>query len=285
MLINNYNKEIITTIVFSHGGKMFLTGDKNGCIKLWSLTQKEPYKIFYEHNSEVNKIEFFNDSQSFISCSNDKTIHFWRLLDYKPKFIFENKDSVKNINLSFDNKTLLSVINKDIILWDLIKGQKYKTYIQHEKSVYNVNYIDHNTAISNSLDGTIKIWDINTGQIKYISTFLNSYHFIPIVNSNKEIFILSINEPKLVLWDLFKEKILMEYDIHYPFTDFDISKNKDYISVSYKNTLDIFSISKNKSIFSFTEKEEIKNSIFHPKKQAILSTYKSGLFIYREFNE
>lgn len=69
----------ISAIKFTIDGIKFITGHFEGQINIWETFKTRPTSSFKPHSSRINQIEISTNSQTFISCSNDKTIQIWDL--------------------------------------------------------------------------------------------------------------------------------------------------------------------------------------------------------------
>ncbi|CDW87288.1 wd40 repeat-containing protein [Stylonychia lemnae] len=128
-------------------------------------------RTYYSHKSFVNRVKELNETD-FITCSNDKTIKFWKTTSCKeyrslkvsgyvysilPLYIEESHHSLIVISYAFDQPT-----NGHLSLYDLNKNavkERYKN--AHNDIIHNIVPLQNLSLkyfATQSRDGEIKIW-------------------------------------------------------------------------------------------------------------------------------
>lgn len=141
-------------------------------VKLWnSLNGMILWDSRYAHEFRVTAVAFSPDGSKFISCSNDKTIIIWNIINNKdvpflPVILSGHKDGVLAAVFSPDGSRIISgSSDKSIKIWDVETRKDIITLTGHKKLVCSIAISpDGNRIVSGSKDKTIKIWDAQTGQ-------------------------------------------------------------------------------------------------------------------------
>ena len=103
-----------TAVALNYSGKRIATGDKDGKIVLYDITDKSGNRVSYtEHKSRITALEFSNDSRSLASSSYDNTIRIWNLADPKqaPMVISDHTSWVMDISYNQKGDILVSCSN------------------------------------------------------------------------------------------------------------------------------------------------------------------------------
>ncbi|HEY9692996.1 MAG TPA: CHAT domain-containing protein [Oculatellaceae cyanobacterium] len=158
----------LSAFSLSPNGKIVVTGDKKGTIKLWN-TSGEMIKSFSGHSSLIESVSFSPNGNTIATGSRDKTLKLWNL-EGKLLKTFQGDDAILSIAFS-PNGQLLASGSKDnkVKLWKL-DGKLLQTFEGHSGQVLHVAFSpDSKFIASASMDKTVKLWRV--GNKKAISTF------------------------------------------------------------------------------------------------------------------
>lgn len=128
-------------------------------------------RMYYSHKSFVNRVKELNETD-FITCSNDKTIKFWKTSQCKeyrslkvsgyvysilPLYLEESHHSLIIISYAFDQPT-----NGHLSLYDLNKNAVKERYKNAHNDLIHVITPLQNLSLkffaTQSRDGEIKLW-------------------------------------------------------------------------------------------------------------------------------
>jgi WD40 repeat protein len=168
----------VLTVAFSPepDSQILASGDDNGRIQLWQLSEeeKEPRSLWVgKTRNDIWTIAFSPTQPNLLaSGSSDKKIRFWKIEDNKLTLDDrDNESEVFSIAFSSDGKTLASSSTTGTLkLWDVTQacdvtqaGQPAKISIEaHKNRISSVAFspTNHNLLATGSWDGTIKLWYI-----------------------------------------------------------------------------------------------------------------------------
>ena len=129
-------------------------------------------KTLKGHFSAVNNINFNQDGNLLVSCSDDKTIRLWNLTELNCiQILTGHTDSVYKVNFTLDYRWLTSTSKDETArVWDLteyhhnviMKNNNLDNATLHSNYVYSVAFSsDEQWLASGSRDNTIRLWKVN----------------------------------------------------------------------------------------------------------------------------
>jgi WD40 repeat protein len=157
----------VFTVAFSPDGRLLATGDAEGVIRLWRVTDGKPLFVCKGHMSWVWSVTFSPDGQTLASGSNDQTLKLWEVSTGECHQTLQGHTGlIFSVAFSPDGQTLASgSSDRTIKLWDVRTGQRYQTLQGHAGYVRSVAFSpDGYTLASGSWDKRVRLWDVTTGQ-------------------------------------------------------------------------------------------------------------------------
>ncbi len=184
---------------------------------------RQPYPVppgfelkrsFQGHKNIINHIEWFKDSLTLISTSDDCSIRRWDVKSDTELQMIEELSKVKSAAIVPGGKRIISGLSDRMLrIWDLDSGrQEGGDMIGHTGWVNSVALLqDGKRAISASGDNTLKVWDItrelnkdNRPCIKTLNGHVGYVNSVIVLPHN---IALSASTDKTVrFWDLDKYK-------------------------------------------------------------------------------
>ncbi|XP_025097468.1 PH-interacting protein-like isoform X2 [Pomacea canaliculata] len=190
---------------FSPGGSFLATGNSDHVIRVYLLNSAKPEKIceLEAHSNKVDSMCYSNNSNRFVSGSEDGTARIWRyerqewravVLDMATKLdskgsevvameastaaaIAAGVDKLRVTMVSWnvdDSLVVTAVSDCSIKVWDSYTGKLMHILQAHQDEVFvlDAHPKDRRILVSAGHDGNIVVWDIVAG-IK-IKTFFNN---------------------------------------------------------------------------------------------------------------
>jgi len=154
------HEDSISTTIFSRSGKSFVSGSRDGKIKVWNRDYSSANTI--ENGAAISSIAFNPDEETLAVAGDDGTIKLWNVRT-KEKIVElpKQKDSVTSVDFSPDGTTLISAAARTITLWDR-RGRKIKVFGgQHREQINCAKFSPNGKIIASASDDrTVRIWNI-----------------------------------------------------------------------------------------------------------------------------
>ena len=168
-LIDNFG--LAVSIAFSPDGRLVATGDSNGEIHIWRVTNGQHLLTYVGHINWIQTIAFSPDGNFLASGSSDRTIRLWDLTNHQCLCIFQgHTERVWSVSFSFDGRMLASGSNDHTVrLWDVVNHQLLHVFRGHTGHILSVAFSPNGqTLASGSDDRTTRLWDLESFQCLHI---------------------------------------------------------------------------------------------------------------------
>lgn len=156
-------------VAFSADGKLLATGDANGEVRIWRVSDGKNLVTCLGHSNWVWSIAFSPDGQTLASGSSDHTVKLWDVETGQCRqTLTGHSHQVWSISFSPDGQLLASGSEDQTIkLWNLATGQCFSSLEGHTSWVRSIAFSpDGQTLASGSDDYTVKLWDLKTGNCR-----------------------------------------------------------------------------------------------------------------------
>lgn len=144
---------------------LFITGCADGSISMWSTAGEGGSLLspFVGHNDSVQCLEW-NDPNTLISVSLDRTIRFWDVNALQEKSLMTANCGILSV-ASRGTMLITGHPDRTIKLWDT-RVEERKSVVREFKShvnwVSSVSWITNDIFASGGYDGAVKCWNIGT---------------------------------------------------------------------------------------------------------------------------
>ncbi|KAK6459435.1 WD40-repeat-containing domain protein [Scheffersomyces xylosifermentans] len=136
---------------------LVISGSWDATAKVWDL---ETFSVKFDlkgHEYSVWDVKIL-DSNTFLTCSADKTIRLWNG-SHEVKRFSGHSDVVRKLLIFPDGKRFASASNDGTIkIWDLQSGNTIQTLYGHDSFVYDLQILPNGDLVSTGEDRTIRIW-------------------------------------------------------------------------------------------------------------------------------
>lgn len=157
----------VLSVAFSGDGKLLATGDVDGRVCLWQVTDGQQLLTCKGHNNWVHSVAFLPQDFTLISASEDRTLRLWDLSTGECLRVFQGHTGrVWCVAPHPSNQTIASGSeDRKIKLWNLNTGECDRTIEGHQGEVSSLAFSpDGSILVSGSEDRSIRIWDVKTGE-------------------------------------------------------------------------------------------------------------------------
>jgi WD40 repeat protein/serine/threonine protein kinase len=153
----------ITSLVFLPDGQTLVSGDLNGLIRFWSITDGGQIRTtFTNHTDTVHRLALSPDGVVLVSAGWDNTIRVWDPVGRRQIKVLTNHTSwVSSLAFAPDGKTMASAsADYTIKLWDTGTWEEISTLRGSLHEIWSLAYSpDGRFLFSGAKDGNIKVWN------------------------------------------------------------------------------------------------------------------------------
>ena len=171
----------IKVLAFSPDGKTFVSGHRDGILRLWDAETGRKLSTIREHErGGIRGLVFSPDGKTLASSTIDE-IRLHTLQKGKPQPHFTIEASfTKHLVFSADSTILISNNwtwhdQTDLHVWRVDTGEHLRSIPTEHTDQLEALAVspDSDTVLTGSWDGTIRVWDLETGT--YLSTFATGH--------------------------------------------------------------------------------------------------------------
>ena len=228
----------VSTMSFSHDGKMLASGGWDNSVKVWDVQNKKLIFDLNAHTGGITSLAFHPKHHFLASTSLDSSIRIWEIknemmnvnnIDASQNNYYASTTS-KSGTLNASNYKIFPVLtinqahknwintiafspngryiasggwDNNVKIWDAQTGKCVKTFKGHNSAILDVVFSkDGKTLISSSKDETIKFWSIPHGTIIHQITGHSGWIMSIGLNANGSILASGGSDETISLWDL-----------------------------------------------------------------------------------
>jgi WD40 repeat protein len=154
---------IVFTVAFSPDGATLVTGDAEGGLRLWQVSDGNLLINYEGHCGWVWSVDFSSNGQLLASCSSDKTIRLWEVATGRCLQILQGHTrALWSVAFSPSGDLLASGGDEpNIKVWDVKTGECIQELVGHTGHILTIAFSpDGEILASGSDDGTIRIWQV-----------------------------------------------------------------------------------------------------------------------------
>jgi WD40 repeat protein len=154
-------------------GKIFISGSKEGHIKVWSLYSGTLLRTISNQDKEVTSIAISPDGQILAAASWDGQIYLWRLMTSDLHNIIQphstSLDPITTVTISPDGNVLATGCHRGTVrLWDLHSGELLKDLSSCSSRISSLVFsVDGTILAIGTWEAKIYIWKIDESSLVY----------------------------------------------------------------------------------------------------------------------
>jgi len=151
---------IVPAAGLSPDGRTAVTGDFNGTIRVWDLTDGAIVRAWQAHTGDVSWLDISPDGQWLLSASYDGSAKYWNLATGQLLHALPQRDSVIGADISPDGRWLATVgTDLTVHLWDASTGATIRHYRGHNGNLFTVQFSpDSQSVLTASFDATARVY-------------------------------------------------------------------------------------------------------------------------------
>ena len=199
------HKSGVNVCSFSPDGKTFLSGSKDGTVRVWDIESNyNLQKVITIGHTSISSLHY-NNKGDYFSIGNMQSLQIYKSSNFNR--IARKKKAhetyVKAGNFSPDDKFIVSSSwkGKALMVWEV---KTLNQRIELGESNWTDDAIftpDGNYIISCNHDNNVKVWDLKTGNITRIFAGHTDWVYGAKITSNMEILISGSLDKTIKLWD------------------------------------------------------------------------------------
>ena len=171
----------IEVLAFSPDGKSFVSGHRDGIVRLWDAETGRKLSTIKDHErGGIEGLVFSPDGKTLASSTYDEIrLHTLQKGKPQPHFTIE-AGFTEHLVFSADSTILISNnwtwhAQRDLHVWRVDTGEHLRSIPTEHTDQLEALAVspDSDTVLTGSWDGTIRVWDLETGT--YLSTFATGH--------------------------------------------------------------------------------------------------------------
>lgn len=214
-LIFDRHKDIVTSVRFSPGDSLIVTGSVDNTIKVWRRESGEMVKEI-KQTSGIAYMDLNRDGNYVVTGSYDSKVRLWRITDgILLKEFKGHNGTVWTVDFSNDGKKIVSGGNDGLVnIWDVETGDLLHSLKGHKRIVWSVKFDPGGTKVaSSSFDFSIKLWNVDDGKLVWD----NKEHretVVDIAFSHDGKMLASTSDDKTIkLWNVTEQKLVRTMEV------------------------------------------------------------------------
>lgn len=128
----------VNSLSFFDSGNLFVSGFRNGYVKVFDVRDKKLSFSFYAHENKLNSVKLSRSNDYFLTCGRDSLGKLWDIRNYNTQLITFSDHKSKNFNIEFNffnNETMAITGSEDgkIYIYDVNTGRLSNQFITNER--------------------------------------------------------------------------------------------------------------------------------------------------------
>lgn len=157
----------VLSIDFSPNGEWLATGDVSGQVRLWQVSDGQPYRTWEGHSFWTKTVRFSPDGTRLASGSYDFLVKLWDIQTGQClRELSGHQNVVMALAWSLDGRVLISVDWCTVKLWEVATGQCLEE-LETGAQAMNTHIAYHPTQdiFALCLDGQIQLWTLDVHEV------------------------------------------------------------------------------------------------------------------------
>jgi WD40 repeat protein len=158
--------ENVLSVAITPDGSTAVSGDQDGCIRVWDLTAGSQQASLPDHTGSVMALAITHDGAIAISGGGEGSVRMWHLRgSNEPTDLGTHSARVQDVAISPDDATAVTVDQAGSArVWDVASGRSRGSLPGHAGSISSVA-LTMDFAFTSCHDGAVSIWDLATRRL------------------------------------------------------------------------------------------------------------------------
>ena len=162
------HEDVVRAVRFSNDGTRLATVSDDRTLRLWSIPDLHPLKIYRGHGLDVFTVAFSQDDQRLVTSGYDGKSKIWDLradLDFAPRELA----GFSHATYSPGGDVIAGTADSGLVIWQGRTGRRLHTLEGHGQVAKTVALNASGTLVASigqeSEGETLRIWDVNSGEL------------------------------------------------------------------------------------------------------------------------
>jgi WD40 repeat protein/serine/threonine protein kinase/DNA-binding XRE family transcriptional regulator len=152
----------VWSLAISTDGRTAATGDQQGTIRIWNLSDGTLAREWQAHEADVMGIDISPDGQRLLSVSADNSAKYWDIATEELLYTRSQGNWLWGGDISPDGRRIVAVDdNATLWLWDAATGTEVRRYLGQYGILYEVQFSpDSRSILALGEDGTVRVYEV-----------------------------------------------------------------------------------------------------------------------------
>jgi len=252
----------VNSVIFSHDGKLALTGSSDKTARLWDIATGIELRRFTGHSDAVRSAVFSSDDRFVLTASGhykengDNTVRLWDARTGQSRLLMSGHTKpVTAAVMSPDSKLALSTsYDSTVRIWNLRSGKEVHRLQRDTKPVLCGAFSPNgHYAVTGGENGLAVLWDVNSG--KFVRQFEG--HSAPVesvaISPSGKWLLTGSDDSTARLWDMQTGKQIRPFEGHTNSIESVVFSpdEREILLGSYDNTASLWDLKTGKKLRQF----------------------------------
>ncbi len=204
------NSNVVHSIAISSNGKMIISGDEDGKVKVWNLTTGELVRICDSCSSSIYSVAISSNGKMIVSGDEDGKVKIWNLTTGELVRTFTgHSGSIHSVAVSSDSQ-IIATGSRDttVRLWDM-NGNLIHILAGHSNWIRALAISsDNRFVVSGGDDTKVKIWDLTSGTSSFALEDHTRWIRSVTISSDNQILVSAGDDLTIKVWNLVEGRLL-----------------------------------------------------------------------------
>lgn len=241
--------------------------------------------VFHGHKSWILHAVELQEEDKFLTCSRDKTVRLWNIVNTKCELILSEHKQIVNYVIQLEENLIASCSSdKTIKIWNLAESSEESklNITDGDLPVFQIEKLKDNCLVSRNESPDLRIWEYTTGKlIRILSDHETNIICMKVLRNGN--IVSGSYDHTAKIWDKDKDNQI-ETCYGHLFTVFYVAeaKNGFILTASGDGTIKLWDIKKNECVQTFVGHSDYVVSLLYTKNNELISgSYDNSMKLFK----